>query len=110
MASNTTSDGWRVKIVSIPAFITAVQLAQTLDLPKSHICLPKINNHNTHYAWIDHFISEEEANKFARHWSGSSILGETIKCIVVTPKSDERDTLHWSHESLVSNIEASSNK
>jgi hypothetical protein len=50
MASNTTSGGWRVKIVSIPAFITAVQLAQTLDLPKSHIYLPRINNHNTHYA------------------------------------------------------------
>jgi hypothetical protein len=110
MASNISSGGWRVKITSIPASITFTQLAQIVGLPKSHIYIPKVNNDETHYAWINNFVSEEEANKFEQQWSGSSILGETIKCVVATQRNDERKAVHSSHESLVSDITPSSNK
>ncbi len=111
MASNTSSGGWRVKILSIPGSITFTRLAQIVDLPTSHIYLPKKdNNHETRYAWVNNFVSEEEANKFAQQWSGSSILGETIQCLVLAPRSDERNALHLSHEPSVSDIASSSNK
>jgi len=110
MLSNISSGGWSVKIDSIPASITVTQLSKTLDLPKSYIYLPKVNNHNNHYALVNYFVSENEANKFARQWSGESILSKTIKCIVVAPTSDEIETLYSSHESLISDIEATPNK
>jgi hypothetical protein len=110
MASNISSDGWRVKIVSIPASITVTQLSEKIGLPKSHIYIPKVNNDKTHYAWINNFISQEEANKFVLQWSGSSILGETIKFVVAAPRSDERESLHSSRESFVPDVTPSSKK
>jgi hypothetical protein len=55
MASNIPSGSWRVKIVSIPASVTVVQLAQIIGLPKSRIYIPKGKSHDTHYAWINDF-------------------------------------------------------
>jgi len=110
MASNISSGDWRVKIISIPAPINIIQLSQIIGLPRSHIYLSKVNDYNTHYAWINGFVSEEEATKFARKWSGESTLGEIIGCIVAPPRSVEKEDLHSSHESLVSAIETSSNK
>ncbi|CAF1379741.1 unnamed protein product [Rotaria sp. Silwood1] len=105
MASNIAHNGWRVKIVSIPTSITDVQLAQNIGLPKSRIYIPKVGKNNTRYVWINDFVNEEDANKFAQQWSGSSIFGETIKCVVAPPRNDKTDVLYSSPESLVSGTE-----
>ncbi|CAF3947268.1 unnamed protein product [Rotaria sordida] len=110
MASNISSGGWRVKMVSIPASITLSELAQKIGLPKSRIYLPKANENKTYYAWIDGFVSEEEAHNFARQWSGWSILSGIIKCVVATPRVVERDALDLPRESMVSTPETLPNK
>ena len=105
MASNNPSGCWRVKVLSIPGSITYHQLAKTVGFPTSRVYVPKnISDH--HYAWINDFTDEEEAKKFANQWSGSNILGETIKCIVLKGRSDKKDILHPYRGSLVSGTES----
>ena len=94
MASNVSVGHWKVKIAPMPASITDTQLAEKIGLPNSRIRISKLKENNTRYARINDFISEEEANRFARKWSGSSIFGETIKCDVVALKIDETDAHH----------------
>lgn len=106
MASNNSSGYWRVKVLSIPASITHHQLAEIVGFPTSRVYVPKSSDR--HYAWINDFIDEEEANKFANQWSGSKILGETIRCIVSRTRDDKRDTPHSSHGPLMSGIESTS--
>lgn len=101
MASNVSVGHKKVKIAPMPASITDTQLAEKIDLPNSRIRISKVKENHTRYARINDFISEEEANRFARKWSGSSIFGETIKCDVVAPKTDETDAHHSSHRSLM---------
>ena len=103
MASNNPSGYWSVKVLSIPESITQHQLAKIVGFPTSRVYVPKKSS-DRHYAWINDFIDEEEANKFANQWSGSKILDETIKCIVSERRSDKKATLHSFHGSLVSGI------
>jgi len=106
MASNISSSSWRVKISPNPASITVTQLAETINLSNSRISISKVEQNNIHYARINGFISEEEANKFAHQWSDASIFGETIKCILVVPNYDQTsDILHSSCELLQPDIE-----
>jgi hypothetical protein len=99
-----------VKIIDIPASVTFTRLAEIIDLPKSRVYIPKNKTNDTRYAWINDFVNEEEANKFVHQWSGSSILGETIKCVVAPTKNDETKTVHSSHESSMSAINTISKK
>jgi hypothetical protein len=59
---------------------------------------------------VNDFTSEEEANEFAQQWSGSSIRGETIKCVVSASKHEEKKPIHSPQESLASGITPTSNK
>ncbi|CAF4050833.1 unnamed protein product [Rotaria sordida] len=105
MASNIIHNGWSVKIISIPTSITGIQLAQTIGIPKTRIYIPKVGKNDTHYAWINDFNNEEDANKFVQQWSGSSIEGETIQCIVAKQRSPKTDAIHSSQQSLASTTE-----
>ena len=90
MASNILSGGWSVQILNIPASIDFAQLAAILDLPKPRVRLPRAKNNETRHGWVNDFISEDEANKFASKWSGFSILGQPIKCLALSssPRND----------------------
>lgn len=86
-------------MLSVPESITDTQLAQIIDLPDSRIYIPMANKYLAHYALIDDFANEEEANEFAHQWSNSSSFNKTIKCIVVAPDGNETDGLHSSGKS-----------
>ncbi|CAF1250004.1 unnamed protein product [Adineta steineri] len=103
MASNTPTGGWRVKVVSLPESVTYAQLTQTFALPYSSIYLPKVDDVGTCYAWIENFTDEEEANKFAKKWTNSTVFGRHIKCIV-KPPIIKQDILQPSHKSSRSGI------
>ena len=105
MASKNSSIKWSVRIDHLPASINFIKLAQELRLPKSRVYIPKNSKNNAPYAWINDFINEEDANEFVHQWSGASILGENIKCIVSSSRTDEINSLGLSRESLTSGIE-----
>ena len=104
MASNTFSGHWRVKIRPIPEPITFAQLAKRLNLSKSRVYVPKGRNNEVRYAWINDFISKEDAKEFARQWSGASVEGVTIDCVALSPKNDEPNPMGPSHEPPISAI------
>jgi hypothetical protein len=110
MTSNTSSSQWSVRIVPLPPFIDYIRLAQELRLPKSCVYIPKTFDNNTPYAWINGFVDYGEANEFVRQWSGASIQGQQIKCMVSSRRSDLIDSLPSSKESLASGIEPLPNK
>ncbi|CAF0866295.1 unnamed protein product [Adineta steineri] len=99
MASSEPFNCWSVKIMPIPADTTVTQLAQEIGLPTTRICLPK-----TDYAWINDFVSKEEADNFVMKMSGSWIFGATIKCVTVPPKSDRMDKRRLSRQLKASSI------
>ncbi|CAF0853367.1 unnamed protein product [Adineta steineri] len=99
MASNEPFNCWSVKIMPIPADTTVTQLAQVIGLPTTRIRLPK-----TDYAWINDFVSKEEADNFAMKNSGLRIFGATIKCVTVPPKSDRMDKRRLSRQLKASSI------
>jgi hypothetical protein len=94
MASNIYSDCWRVKIIGLPATISYDQLAETFNLSKSRIIIPKRQMLPTYFAWIAGFVSEKGARDFVNEWSGSSIFGTTIKCNVLGPESPKPTVQH----------------
>ncbi|CAF1169776.1 unnamed protein product [Adineta steineri] len=98
MASNTPTGGWRVKVVSLPESVTHAQLTQIFALPYSCVYLPKVDDVGTCYAWIENFTDEEDANKFAKQWTNSTVFGRQIKCIV-KPPIIKQDILRPSHKS-----------
>jgi hypothetical protein len=98
MSSNILYNSWNVKIVSISESINITQLAEIINLPDSRIYLPAINKYLTHYAWIDGFVNEEEANKFVRQWSNSSVFGQSIDFVVIAPKGNQTSIIHSSRE------------
>jgi hypothetical protein len=91
--ASSNNPGWRVKIMPLPASITFSQLAQTLGLPTSRVYVPQNKGNDIRYGWINEFIN------------GSTILGETIKCVVSPPRTDEKHSFHSSPESLMSGSE-----
>jgi hypothetical protein len=105
MTSNNSSSKWRVRIDHLPATINYIRLAQELRLPKFRVYIPKMFKNNTPYAWINDFANEEDANEFAHQWSGAFILGQNIKCVVPSSRSDQIDSPRLSQELLVSGIE-----
>jgi hypothetical protein len=106
MTSNNSSRKWSVRIDHLPASINYIKLAQELRLPKSRVYIPENFKNNTPYAWINDFANEEEANEFVHQWSGAFILGQNIKCIVSSSRSDQINSLRLSQESLASCIES----
>lgn len=110
MTSNDSSSKWSVRISHLPASINYIRLAQELRLPKYRVRIPKTFKNNTPYAWINDFENEEEANEFVQQWSGAFILGQKIKCIVSSPRSDQIDSLRLSQELLIADIEPLSNQ
>jgi hypothetical protein len=110
MASNILSGGWKVRIIPIPASTTATQVAQKIGLPNSRIRISNKTKNDAHYAWINDFNSEEEANKFAQQLSGSSVFGETIKCAVTASRREETDAFRSSRVLLASPMEILSSK
>ena len=111
MASNAPLRGWKVKMVDIPPSITYSQLTQTIGLPKTPIFIRKVKKNDTHYAWINDFSSEEEAEKFAQEWSNSSAFsGILVKCIVSAPKTQEAETHYSAQQPIVSNDDENRNE
>ncbi|CAF1003538.1 unnamed protein product [Adineta steineri] len=89
MASNTFDGIWSVKIVYLPSSVTVQELANTFNVPFSRIRIPKVQQYNTYYAFINDFNSEQVARNFADQWSGSSVLGNIIKCSAVPRKDND---------------------
>ena len=110
MTSNNSSGKWRVRIDHLPASINYIRLAQELRLPKFRVYIPKIFKNNTPYAWINDFANEEEANEFVLQWSGAFILGQNIRCIISSSRSDQINSLRLSQELLASGIESLPNQ
>ncbi|CAF0844608.1 unnamed protein product [Adineta steineri] len=109
MASNESFNYWSVKIMPIPADTTVTQLAQVTGLPTTRIRFPKTSNNKSDYAWINDFVSKEEADSFVLKISGSWIFGATIKCVTVPPKSDRMDKRRLSHQLKASSIQSLDN-
>jgi hypothetical protein len=110
MAANFSYNCWKVEIAGIPAIMTVSQLAQKIGVPTSHINLSEVQKNGIRYALIDDFVSEEESITFARQWSGSSIYGGTVECVVIALKDNKTDDLHSSRKSRVSGAEISPSK
>ena len=89
MASNIPFGNWSVRIIYLPTSITINQLANRLQIPASRICIPRIQKATTYFAWINDFISENDAQDFASQWSNSHVFGTTIKCSVKEQKNGE---------------------
>jgi hypothetical protein len=104
MVSNTCPGCWRVKIIYLPATITNDQLAQTFNLSNSRITIPKKQQFATYFAWIDGFVSEEDARDFVNQWSGSSIFGTAIKCNAFGPQSNDTPVCHALSNLTISDV------
>ncbi|CAF1467896.1 unnamed protein product [Adineta steineri] len=78
MASNTLDGIWSVKIVYLPSSVTVQELANTFNVPFSRVRIPKVQQYNTYYAFINDFNSEQVAKDFADQWSSSSVLDNII--------------------------------
>jgi hypothetical protein len=93
MATNTSDALWSVQIVSLPQSVTVAQLANTFNIPRSRIRIPETQQYATYYAFVDDFNTENDARAFADQWSGTPVLGNTIKCSALPRKNDDLQNL-----------------
>ncbi|CAF3851493.1 unnamed protein product, partial [Rotaria sordida] len=94
MAANAISGRWRVKVTSLPTSITIEQLAQSLHISSSRVCIPKTQGKATYYAWINDFDDEQDANEFVLQNAQLIISNLHIKCSAIESKDDSMNFQH----------------